>query len=59
MASNNYTGLRNGAREYKPTNVVDLIKKAKDAEKKEKKKTLVVAAAAVSALAISGLIISL
>ena len=59
MASNNYTGLRNGTRVYKPTNVVDLIKKAKDAEKKEKKKTLIVAAAAVSALAISGLIISL
>ena len=43
----------------KPINVIDLMNKAKLEEKKEKRHNLVVAAAAISALAISGLIISL
>lgn len=41
------------------TNVVDLINQAKFEEKREKRKKLFVATAAVSALAISGIIISL
>jgi len=40
-------------------NVVDLIKRTKFEENKEKKRNILVAAAAISALAVSGLIISL
>jgi len=40
-------------------NVVDLREKVKVEQKKEKRKNIIVAAAAISALAVSGLIISL
>ena len=44
----------------KQTNIVDLIKRAKLAERKEKRKTVLIATtAAISVLAVSGLIISL
>ena len=43
----------------KTVNVVDLINLAKLEEKKEKRTTLVIAAVAISFLAVSGLIISL
>ena len=43
----------------KSVNVVDLVKKAKFEEKKEKRRTMVIVAAALSALAMSGFIISL
>ena len=44
---------------FRSTNVVDLIKRNKLEEKREKKNTIILAAAAISALAVSGLIISL
>ena len=53
LASGDSTDIR------KAVNVVDLIKKAKFEEKKEKRHTIVIATAALSVLAISGLIISL
>jgi len=40
-------------------NIVDLIKKAKTEEKKSKRNTILIATAAVSVLAASGLMISL
>ena len=40
-------------------NVVDLIKKSKLEERKEKRRNIIVTAAAISALAVSGIIISL
>ena len=40
-------------------NVVDLREKVKVEQKKEKRKNIIAAAAAISALAVSGLIISL
>ena len=43
---------------YKPTNVLSLINQIKRDEKKEKRKTAVIAAAAISALAVSALIIA-
>ena len=44
----------------KQTNIVDLIKRAKLAERKEKRNTVLIATtAAISVLAVSGLIISL
>ena len=43
----------------KNTNIVDLIKKAKTEEKKSKRNTILMATAAVSVLAVSGLVISL
>ena len=43
----------------KSTNIVDLIKKAKSEEKKTKRNTILMATAAVSVLAVSGLVISL
>ena len=59
MASSEYL-LKNVEVKVKTaTNVVDLINKVKFEEKKEKRKKLYVATAAVSALAISGIIISL
>ena len=49
------------SRDYgkKNTNVVDLLNKVKLERKKEKRVTIVIASAAVSALAITGIIISL
>ena len=48
-------------KESKPNrlNVVNLLKKTKIEQRKEKRKNILVAAAAISALAVSGLIISL
>ena len=43
----------------KNTNIVDLIKKAKTEEKKSKRNTILMATAAVSVLAVYGLVISL
>ena len=43
---------------YRRTNVVDLIKKTRLKEKKEKRQTMIIAAAAISALALSGFIIT-
>ena len=43
----------------KTINVIDLMNKAKIAQKKEKRQTILVAAIAASALAISGFVISL
>lgn len=45
--------------EKKSINVVDLMNKAKIAQKKERRQTILVAAIAASALAISGFVISL
>ena len=59
MRSEDYLASRDLADVRRAVNVVDLIKKAKFEEKKEKRHTIVIAAAALSALAISGLIISL
>ena len=60
MALYNYLTSKNDhSNVRKPINVIDLMNKAKLEEKKEKRHNLVVAAAAISALAISGLIISL
>ena len=43
---------------FRKTNVVDLIQKVKSEEKKEKVYTALYAAAALSAIAVSGLMIS-
>ena len=59
MSTRDYVTQRNIAANRGLVNVVDLIKKAKFEEKKEKRQTIVIAAAAISALAISGLIITL
>jgi len=60
MALYNYlTSKSDRSNVRKPINVIDLMNKAKLEEKKEKRHNLVVAAAAISALAISGFIISL
>ena len=60
MALYNYLTLKNDRDNVrKPINVIDLMNKAKLEEKKEKRHNLVITAAAISALAISGLIISL
>ena len=56
MAS--YKHLANKTDREQNLNVVNLLKQAKLERKKEKRKNVIVAAAAVSALAISGLIIS-
>tara|TARA_Y100000590_G_scaffold95525_1_gene108451 strand:- start:2400 stop:2576 length:177 start_codon:yes stop_codon:yes gene_type:complete len=45
-------------RAFRKTNVIDLIQKVKSEEKKEKVYTVIYAVAAVSAIAVSGLIIS-
>ena len=50
--------LNKNRRTFKKTNVVDLIQKVKSEEKKEKVYTALYAVAAVSAIAVSGLIIS-
>ena len=45
-------------RAFRKPNVIDLIQKVKSEEKKEKVYTVIYAVAAVSAIAVSGLIIS-
>ena len=59
VSSRDYLTQSNIAGNRRSVDVVDLIKKAKFEEKKEKRQTIVIAAAALSALAISGLIITL
>ena len=59
MNSRDYSTQRNIAGNRRSVNVVDLINKAKFEEKKEKRQTIVIAAAALSVLAISGIIITL
>ena len=56
MSSHNY--LANKIDREHNLNVVNLIKQAKIERKKERRKNVIVAAAAVSALAISGIIIT-
>ena len=59
MSSRDYSTQGNVAGNRRSVDIVDLIKKAKFEEKKEKRQTIVIAAATLSALAISGLIITL
>ena len=59
MASYNYISVKSAKSQYRKANIVDLIKRAKLDEKKEKRNVLLYAAAAISALAFSGLVISL
>ena len=56
MSSHKY--LANKTDREQNLNVVNLLKQAKLERKKEKRKNVIVAAAAVSALAISGIIIT-
>jgi len=51
--------VKSAKSQYRKANIVDLIKRAKLDEKKEKRNVLLYAAAAISALAFSGLVISL
>ena len=51
--------MQKGKRTHKSVNVIELMQRAKFNEKQEKRNTFIVAAAAISVLAISGLIISL
>ena len=59
MWKQEYLVAKNTVDIRKITNVNDLIKKAKLEQKKERRYNILIAAAAVSALAVSGLIISL
>ena len=59
MTINNYLTTKVSGSSYKRTNIVDLLNKVKVEKKKEKVNTIIYAVGAVSALAISGLIISL
>ena len=59
MSSRDYSTQKDVEDNRRSVNVIDLIRKAKFAEKKEKRQTAVIAAAALSALAISGLILTL
>ena len=59
MASYKYLSSRKSHVTYNSVNVVDLVNRAKLEKNKEKKKTIMIAAAAISALAISGIVISL
>ena len=59
MADYKYLIGKQGKEKITRLNVVDLIKRTKVEENKEKRRNIYVAAAAISALAISGLIISL
>ena len=59
MATQDYIAQKSRDYARKTVNVVDLINLAKREEKKERRTTLVIAAVAISFLAVSGLIISL
>ena len=59
MYSNDYITKRKQGPVYRTTNVVDLINRVKSNQKKEKRKTIIITAAAISALAVTGFIISL
>jgi len=59
VADYKYLISKQGKEKITRLSVVDLIKRTKFEENKEKKRNILVAAAAISALAVSGLIISL
>ena len=59
MSAYNHLSQKRNERRQKSVNVMDLMQKAKFNEKKEKRNTMIVTAAAISALAVSGFIISL
>ena len=59
MAMKDYIGDRKQKFVYRKTNVVDLLKRNKLEEKEEKRKTLLIATATITSLAIVGLVISL
>ena len=59
MAMNGNKGDRKQEFVYRKTNVVDLLKRNKLEEKEEKRKTLLIATATITSLAIVGLVISL
>jgi len=60
MKSNKYITLKSRDIQYKATNtnIVELMRHAKEQQTKEKRKNIYMAAAAVSVLALSGFIIS-
>ena len=53
-----YLGKNNGISDRR-VNILDLKKTVKDREKEDKKHTIIIAAAAISTLVISGIVISL
>ena len=59
MSVYNHLSQKRNERRHKSVNVMDLMQKAKFNEKKEKRNTIIETAAAISALAVSGFIISL
>ena len=59
MPPHSHLSQKRNERRHKSVNVMDLMQKAKFNEKKEKRNTIIVTAAAISALAVSGFIISL
>ena len=54
----NYLDTKRNRSMSRPTNIVDLLKKSKLEEKKEKRHNIFVAVASASVLALSGFIIS-
>ena len=59
MALSNYLMEKNQKDNNKTVNVIDLMNRAKSQEKKEKRTTLLITAAALSVLAVTGVVISL
>lgn len=59
MTFSNYLVEKNQKNNKKTINVIDLINKAKFQEKREKRNTFLITAAAISALAVTGIVISL
>jgi len=59
VAEHKYLSEKKNNNQTSRLNVVDLLNKSKIEQNKEKRKNIIVAAAAISALAVSGLIISL
>ncbi len=59
MALSNYLIEKNQKNNNKTINVIDLMNRAKSQEKKEKRTTLLITAAALSVLAVTGVVISL
>ena len=59
MALSNCLIEKNQKNNNKTINVIDLMNRAKSQEKKEKRTTLLITAAALSVLAVTGVVISL
>ena len=59
MATQDYLRRKVHVKESSVTDVNDLIQRVRQEKKKEKRKSIIYVAAAVSAIAISGLIITL